>query len=204
MTPCERPSHFLLASVAVISLVLYVAFPVSPNYNVIFFKAEKINCLCRMKSTTLARMSSFPTSIAKLETYRRQLKDRSHREIVTRTLDLICISDPSNCRYSNTLFVTLNNRIYFRDHTSPVSSGDGASLERAPHPAVAASPFAQMRPSWSSTMSHTSISLHEFVRKVDTEKRDNHRNVVIIHSDPRCVYHPGYSNLLDDMRSPRY
>ena len=155
-----------------------------------------------MKSTTLARMSSIPTSIPKLETYWRQLKDRSHREIVTHILYPVWISDPSNYRYSNTLFVTLNNRIYFRDHTSPVSSGGDTYPERALRPALAARPSAQMSPSWSSTMSHTSITLHD-IPKVDTEKRDDHRNAVIIHSDPRCVYCPGYWKFLT-IDSPRY
>jgi len=86
--------------------------------------------------------------------------------------------------YSNTLFVTLNNRIYFRDHSSPVCLGDDAYLERGLRPAVAARPSAQTSPSRSSTMSRNSISLHEVPPKVDTEKRDDYRNVVIIHSDP--------------------
>ncbi|KAI0253516.1 hypothetical protein BJV78DRAFT_182715 [Lactifluus subvellereus] len=86
--------------------------------------------------------------------------------------------------YSNTFFVTLNNRIYFRDHSSPVRLGDSAYIERAPRPAVAARLSAQTRLSQPSTMSGTSISLHEILPKVDIEKRDDHRNVVIIPSDP--------------------
>ncbi|KAI0253515.1 hypothetical protein BJV78DRAFT_182743 [Lactifluus subvellereus] len=76
--------------------------------------------------------------------------------------------------YSNTLFVTLNNRIYFRDHSSPVHSGDDAYLERALRPAVVARLSAQTRPSRSSTTSGSSIGLHEILPKVDTAKRDDH------------------------------
>jgi len=86
--------------------------------------------------------------------------------------------------YSNTLFVTLNNRIYFRDHSSPVSSGDDTHLERASRPAVATRQSAQTSPSWSPTKRRTSISLNEILPKIDTEKRDDYRNVFIIHSDP--------------------
>jgi hypothetical protein len=78
-----------------------------------------------------------------------------------------------NRRYSNTLFVTLNNRIYFRDHPSPEGPGDSAHVtplafgnRRERGPGFAAQP----RPSQSTTSSGTSIRLHTLLPPTDTEK----------------------------------
>jgi hypothetical protein len=52
------------------------------------------------------------------------------------------------CRYSNTLFVTFNNRIYFRDHLSPgglVSQPEAIPVQTQPLP--------------SATISHGSVSI---------------------------------------------
>ncbi|KAF8266538.1 hypothetical protein EI94DRAFT_1802978 [Lactarius quietus] len=65
--------------------------------------------------------------------------------------------------YSNTLLVTLNNRIYFRDHPSPESSGDSANnapLSFGNHGGQRPGFAAQFRPSQSTTSSGTSIRLH--------------------------------------------
>lgn len=81
--------------------------------------------------------------------------------------------------YSNTLFVTLNNRIYFRDHPSPGSLGDSAyvaSLQFASGNRGGQRPIhrPQHRPSQSVTSSGTSatqsIRLHELLPPADPEK----------------------------------
>jgi hypothetical protein len=46
-------------------------------------------------------------------------------------------------RYSNTLLVTLNNRIYFRDHPFPGSTGGSVSQ---PPPRPSEHPFPQVQP----------------------------------------------------------
>jgi hypothetical protein len=80
-----------------------------------------------------------------------------------------------NRRYSNTLLVTLNNRIYFRDHPSPEGQGDTAHVppfssgnqgERGPGLVFAAQP----RPSQSTAGSGTSIRLHALLPPTDAEK----------------------------------
>jgi hypothetical protein len=77
--------------------------------------------------------------------------------------------------YSNTLLVTLNNRIYFRDHPSPEGQGDtahvppfaSASASRGERGLVFA---AQPRPSQSTAGSGTSIRLHALLPPTDAEK----------------------------------
>jgi len=75
--------------------------------------------------------------------------------------------------YSNTLLVTFNNRIYFRDHPSPESLGDSARVaplasdnRRERRPGYAA----QLRPSQSTTSSGTSIRLDGLLPPMDSEK----------------------------------
>jgi hypothetical protein len=75
--------------------------------------------------------------------------------------------------YSNTLLVTLNNRIYFRDHPSPENLGDTAYVapftsgnQWARGPEFAAQP----RPSQSTTSCGTSIRPHALLPPTDTEK----------------------------------
>jgi hypothetical protein len=77
--------------------------------------------------------------------------------------------------YSNSLLVTLNNRIYFRDHPSPGSLGEGDSAYVSPfasgnregqRPGYTARP----RPSQSSISSGTSIRLHAILPPKDSEK----------------------------------
>ncbi len=75
------------------------------------------------------------------------------------------------CRYSNTLFVTFNNRIYFRDHLSP-----GGLVSQ---PESVAIPV-QTQPSPSATISHGSVSidlLHPTL-SVDPEKCINDAHVI--------------------------
>jgi len=78
--------------------------------------------------------------------------------------------------YSNTLLVTLNNRIYFRDHPSPESHGDTAHVapfasgnRGGQRPGFAAQP----RPSQSTTSSGESIRLHALLPPTDTEKGES-------------------------------
>ncbi|KAH9066219.1 hypothetical protein EDB87DRAFT_1573837 [Lactarius vividus] len=72
--------------------------------------------------------------------------------------------------YSNTLFVTLNNRIYFRDHPSPVSLGDSANVARSNRGGRRLVFSPRRRPSQSTTGTGTSIRLHELPPPTDPEK----------------------------------
>ncbi|KAN0129606.1 hypothetical protein V8E53_012602 [Lactarius tabidus] len=128
-------TNSLTASVAIVSFVLYVAFP-----NEIYYTC--------------------PTGvIGKLQ-------------VTSHALITALVHAHPNLRYSNTLFVTLNNRIYFRDHPSPNSPGDSAHVtplafgnRGEQRPGFAAQP----RPSQSTTSS-ASIRLHTLLPPTDTEK----------------------------------
>ncbi|KAI0289825.1 hypothetical protein BC826DRAFT_586736 [Russula brevipes] len=127
-------TNTLTASVAIISFVVYIAFP-----NDIYF--------------------TFPTGvIEKL--------------------------------YSNTLFLTLNNRIYFRDHPPPTISGDSAYLSSTRHPPASPLHFSQTRPSQSMTTSHTSVDHGTFLPTLAEDPEKVISDAVTIVSEPRFVSHP--------------
>ncbi|KAH8995474.1 hypothetical protein EDB92DRAFT_208393 [Lactarius akahatsu] len=78
--------------------------------------------------------------------------------------------------YSNSLFVTLNNRIYFRDHPSPGSLGDSenvAPLASGNRGGRRLAFSAQLGLSQSITSTGTSIRLHELPPPTDPEKGKN-------------------------------
>ncbi|KAI9449733.1 hypothetical protein BJY52DRAFT_1227608 [Lactarius psammicola] len=129
-------TNSLTASVAIVSLVLYVAFP-----NEIYYTCPT-GVIGKLQVT-----SPVPVTVP----------GHAHR----------------NCRYSNTLFVTLNNRIYFRDHPSPGSLGDSAyvaplasSNRRGRRPVFAP----QFGLSQLATSTDTSIRLHELLPPMNQEK----------------------------------
>jgi hypothetical protein len=65
ITSRDLSSHLRSASVAIISLILYVAFPVSSNDDMMFSPADMSHRLRRVKYTTLARMFPHSTGIPK-------------------------------------------------------------------------------------------------------------------------------------------
>ncbi|KAH9987912.1 hypothetical protein BJV74DRAFT_473182 [Russula compacta] len=87
--------------------------------------------------------------------------------------------------YSNTLFVTLNNRIYFRDHSLQGSSGSGNSFF---HPLAARLPpatplnFAQAQSSQSFPTISTSIMLDTFLPSLATDPEKGNGDPVMIRS----------------------
>jgi len=75
--------------------------------------------------------------------------------------------------YSNTLFVTFNNRIYFRDHPSPGGLVDSSYRISALQPAGMSFNFSQSQPSQSATISSpTSVERDSFhsTSRADPEK----------------------------------
>ncbi|KAH9980836.1 hypothetical protein BGW80DRAFT_295683 [Lactifluus volemus] len=94
--------------------------------------------------------------------------------------------------YSNTLFVTLNNRIYFRDRPFPGSMGDDGYLERGSHPQASIGatrrPLATVPPKspQSSTTNHTSesISLDEAIPNVEAERKKDYSSAITVSSEP--------------------
>jgi hypothetical protein len=105
------------------------------------------------------------------------------------------ISDLRNCirRYSNTLFLTLNNRIYFRDHPPPAISGDSAYLSSTGRPPASPLRFSQTIPSQSMTTSHTSVEHGTILPTLAEDPEKVISDVVTIVSEPRYVSHPQYS-----------
>ena len=78
-----------------------------------------------------------------------------------------------NRRYSNTLLLTLNNRIYFRDHPSPEVPGDSAyvaHLASGNREGQLSKFAAQDRPSESAASDGISMRLHTLLPPTDTEK----------------------------------
>lgn len=83
--------------------------------------------------------------------------------------------------YSNTLFVTFNNRIYFRDHRSP--GGLVASLDRssAPQPARIPVNFSLPQPSRSAIISSpTSVELDSLHSKLEADPEKGINNGLVI------------------------
>ena len=76
-------------------------------------------------------------------------------------------------RYSNTLLITLNNRIYFRDHPSPEIPGDNAyvgPLASGNREGQLSRFAAQIGPSESTAGDGIPIRLHTLLPPTDTEK----------------------------------
>jgi hypothetical protein len=82
------------------------------------------------------------------------------------------------CRYSNTLLVTLNNRIYFRDHPSPTGSspGIGPSGHSSHH-------LPEVKPPRIATANGT-ISLNSLSSTTDLEKAKNNDNFAVSNLRP--------------------
>jgi len=78
--------------------------------------------------------------------------------------------------YSNTLLVSLNNRIYFRDHPCPGLHVDGHRLvgfDNTRPSAIASLHFAQARQPANTTAGSDSFKLDEVSHKIDFEKGTN-------------------------------
>ncbi len=87
-----------------------------------------------------------------------------------------------NFRYSNTLLLTLNNRIYFCDHPPPASLGDSACLDSTCHPAASPLCFDQATPLESATISCTSAR-HNLTLPALEDAEKGQGDVIIIGSD---------------------
>ncbi|KAF8489813.1 hypothetical protein F5888DRAFT_1638428 [Russula emetica] len=82
------------------------------------------------------------------------------------------------CPYSNTLLVTLNNRIYFRDHLSPRGSGPGIGP-----PGHSSHNLPQVRPPGIARTNDT-ITLDSFSSTTDLEKAKNNDNFAVSNLRP--------------------
>ena len=82
-------------------------------------------------------------------------------------------------RYSNTLLVSLNNRIYFRDHSASVSSGDRDASD------LAITSRVRTAPSHFSGVEARSPILEVFKLETVSQRRDlEHGGSASINSDP--------------------
>ncbi|KAH9980838.1 hypothetical protein BGW80DRAFT_1453794 [Lactifluus volemus] len=94
--------------------------------------------------------------------------------------------------YSNTLFVTLNNRIYFRDQPFPESKGDDGYLERGSHPQASIGTTRRLlatvppKSPQMSTANHTSesINLDETLPNVEGERKKDYSSAITVSSEP--------------------
>jgi len=88
--------------------------------------------------------------------------------------------------YSNTLFVTLNNRIYFRDRPFPGHTRDDAYLERGSHLSIGTRPLAHLSPKspQSAATNRTSICLDEAIPNVKAERKSDHSNAITFSFEP--------------------
>ncbi|KAH9987443.1 hypothetical protein BJV74DRAFT_978757 [Russula compacta] len=86
--------------------------------------------------------------------------------------------------YSNTLFLTLNNRIYFRDH---LPLGNSTCPDPALHPATSPLHFVQNRLSQSTRTSHTSVRPDTILRTLPEDPEKLMGDITIIDSDPKHV-----------------
>ncbi|KAH9971163.1 hypothetical protein BJV74DRAFT_246822 [Russula compacta] len=84
--------------------------------------------------------------------------------------------------YSNTLFITLNNRIYFRDHSPQGGSGWGSFFHPARLPAARPLNFAQAQSSQPFPTISTSITLDAFLPSPATDPEKGDRDSVMIRS----------------------
>jgi hypothetical protein len=93
----------------------------------------------------------------------------------------------SDFRYSNTLLVSLNNRIYFRDHPTQGDHVDSDNLgvpNLSRRSAATSLRFAQVGlPSHSTTMGD-SLQLNTIPNMIDLEKAKD--DAISIRSEPRC------------------
>jgi len=91
-------------------------------------------------------------------------------------------------RYTNTLMVSLNNRIYFRDHRTPGVQVDNDHIVESDQfrlSAMAPYRFSQVGPSAHSTSIGDSFKLNTLSHTIDLEKKGK-GDTVSISSDPRC------------------
>ncbi|KAH9996131.1 hypothetical protein BJV74DRAFT_292229 [Russula compacta] len=88
--------------------------------------------------------------------------------------------------YTNTFFLTLNNRIYFRDHPPP---GNSASFT-PPDPGLAFQPaasplhFVRHSLSQSTATSHTSARLDASLPTLSEDREKRNSDITIVVSDP--------------------
>jgi hypothetical protein len=94
-------------------------------------------------------------------------------------------SSHESFRYSNTLLVSLNNRIYFRDHpaSAVVDSGLVVDSDQARRSAVASLHFSQGPPPLHTNTIDEGFKLHTISRTMDLEKGKG--DAVSISSGPR-------------------
>jgi len=126
-----------------------------------------------MKFTTLARTFSNYNSHRIISVNVKQ--DWNHRETVTCIFFLSLDSNDKltsslQLSYSNTLFVTFNNRIYFRDHTPPGGLVTSPYRSSAPQPATIPLNFSRPQASRSATISSpTSVGLDSLHSKSEAD-----------------------------------
>ncbi|KAH9987449.1 hypothetical protein BJV74DRAFT_885568 [Russula compacta] len=89
--------------------------------------------------------------------------------------------------YSNALFITLNNRIYFRGQSSQGSSGSSSSFQPARLPAARPLNFAQAQSSQPLPTIRTSVRLETFLPSLATDPEKGNRAPDMISLDTRCV-----------------
>ena len=91
-------------------------------------------------------------------------------------------------RYTNTLMVSLNNRIYFRDHRTPgahVDSDHIVESDQFHHSTMASYRFSQVGHPAHSTAIGDSFKLNTISHAIDLERKGKGDGVSIT-SDPRC------------------
>jgi hypothetical protein len=156
---------------AITSFVLYVSFPVSktkPSYA----SSDLCRSLHRMRYITHSRTSGHPLVCLTLADV--QKKSWNYWEIVIDVLCDVRVISHTSSRYSNTLLVSLNNRIYFRDHPScgsHVDSGHVVESDQIRRSAVASLHFStQGRPSTRTDTTDDGFKLHPISHTIDLER----------------------------------